>query len=437
MCRRKPRTADTARRCTVNREKKDAASVTGTNVTLNTDKTQSKTAFAYKRLKEAIVSGEYGPGARLPTYDELTESLGVSRTSVQQAVKNLCMDGFIRSVDRRGLFVSDFPPHTSNIGLLFGLSPGDNAWSKINGLLMNEAENFSKSKTGEPFRFRIYSGLTGHEDSHAETQRLLDDISGHRLAGLAYLPGAAPLHWLIRKNFDWIPEVFICAHASSGLSPSVNLDSGLLYRRAMERLVHKGCRRIAMIHMCGTAFDVKHKDLYEEFGLSFRIPWIQWIGRSNPETSRGLARLLMDNAADKRPDGLIIADDNLIEHVSAGILDCGIVPGRDLHIAAHGNWPWKMSKVPEMDRIGFSVREILRACVSALCGSGGKSRPDNPQKMIHPLFEEEFLLNPECENMSIPAFQTPGIWPEHEEPDGPAPQQIWLRETPLQQEHME
>jgi GntR family transcriptional regulator, transcriptional repressor for pyruvate dehydrogenase complex len=52
------------------------------------------------RLGGDIRSGRLGPGARLPTEQELTSTLGVSRTVVREAVAGLRADGLV--VTRRG-----------------------------------------------------------------------------------------------------------------------------------------------------------------------------------------------------------------------------------------------------------------------------------------------------------------------------------------------
>ncbi|MCR8577368.1 GntR family transcriptional regulator [Streptomyces sp. Isolate_219] len=62
------------------------------------------TEARYRRLaadlREAIASGAYGPGGRLPSEEELAQQCGVSRGTVRQALAVLRADGLITS--RRG-----------------------------------------------------------------------------------------------------------------------------------------------------------------------------------------------------------------------------------------------------------------------------------------------------------------------------------------------
>jgi GntR family transcriptional regulator, transcriptional repressor for pyruvate dehydrogenase complex len=65
---------------------------------------------AILRIKAMIVSGELGPGDRLPPEKELSESLGLSRSSLREAVKALAV---IRVLDVRrgdGTYVTSLTP---------------------------------------------------------------------------------------------------------------------------------------------------------------------------------------------------------------------------------------------------------------------------------------------------------------------------------------
>ncbi len=56
-------------------------------------------------LRKAIASGQYGPGDRLPSEIEMTETHGVSRTVVREAVTALRCDGLVEVRQGAGIFV--------------------------------------------------------------------------------------------------------------------------------------------------------------------------------------------------------------------------------------------------------------------------------------------------------------------------------------------
>lgn len=59
-------------------------------------------------LRGKILSGELKPGDRLPAERDIAEQMGVSRSSLHQAVLQLESEGFLRIEPRRGTVVADY-----------------------------------------------------------------------------------------------------------------------------------------------------------------------------------------------------------------------------------------------------------------------------------------------------------------------------------------
>jgi DNA-binding FadR family transcriptional regulator len=68
-------------------------------------------------LRQAIASGQYGPGARLPSEAQLTEAHGVSRTVVREAIAALRADRLVEARQGAGVFVLE-PTATPRPGIL-------------------------------------------------------------------------------------------------------------------------------------------------------------------------------------------------------------------------------------------------------------------------------------------------------------------------------
>jgi GntR family transcriptional repressor for pyruvate dehydrogenase complex len=69
------------------------------------------TDVAIDKIKDMIISGELAPGDRLPKEAELAQRLGLSRSSLREAVKALCL---IRVLDVRqgdGTYVTSLEPN--------------------------------------------------------------------------------------------------------------------------------------------------------------------------------------------------------------------------------------------------------------------------------------------------------------------------------------
>jgi DNA-binding GntR family transcriptional regulator len=56
-------------------------------------------------LRERIASGEYGPGAKLPTIDQVVRETGLSPMTIRRAVRVLVDEGLVEVVPGRGSFV--------------------------------------------------------------------------------------------------------------------------------------------------------------------------------------------------------------------------------------------------------------------------------------------------------------------------------------------
>jgi GntR family transcriptional regulator, transcriptional repressor for pyruvate dehydrogenase complex len=67
---------------------------------------KSRTDDAIERIQELIVSGEWGPGRRVPPEAELAAQLGLSRSSLREAVRALAMMRVLEVRQGDGTYVS-------------------------------------------------------------------------------------------------------------------------------------------------------------------------------------------------------------------------------------------------------------------------------------------------------------------------------------------
>ncbi len=69
------------------------------------------------RIEQRIDSGEWPAGQKLPSENELVAALGVSRMTINRALRELTEAGFVRRVHGLGSFVAERPRHASLIEL--------------------------------------------------------------------------------------------------------------------------------------------------------------------------------------------------------------------------------------------------------------------------------------------------------------------------------
>lgn len=70
----------------------------------------SVTDDAIERIRDLIVSGEWGPGTRLPREADLAKQLGLSRNSLREAVRALALQRVLAVRQGDGTYVSSLEP---------------------------------------------------------------------------------------------------------------------------------------------------------------------------------------------------------------------------------------------------------------------------------------------------------------------------------------
>ncbi|MDD4844507.1 MAG: GntR family transcriptional regulator [Anaerotignum sp.] len=65
--------------------------------------------YAFREIRARIQNGTYPPGSKLST-QEISDSLGISRTPVVSAINRLVAQGLAVALPRRGVIVADFSP---------------------------------------------------------------------------------------------------------------------------------------------------------------------------------------------------------------------------------------------------------------------------------------------------------------------------------------
>ena len=353
---------------------------------VNTETRRTKIRDVQSELRDRIVRGVYRPDERLPTFDAMEREFTVSRMVLQHAVGRLCQDGFVRTVRRKGLFVAKAPPHLYRIALLFSEAPGDPSWPRMNTAIVNESKRLAREHAD--WQFQVCDGLLNPLSGPGVLAAVEADLRARRLAGIVFTPRTFDLRKRPLLADAALPKAYVCAADDLDLAANTSVDSQGLYRRAIERLVAKGRRRIAIVHRSETTSSLDHEALFAACGVRLHRPWIQWVGRDHPQYAEPLVTLLLDRPSGERPDGLIVADDNLIEHAAAGIVKTGLRVGRDLDVVAHCNWPWPLASVLPFERIGFDATDILRRSIEAIVLQGQGRKPPCSQK-VPALFEWE------------------------------------------------
>jgi len=338
-----------------------------------------------RALRSDIVRGVFQPGHRLPTRSEMGRQFGVGVATVQKALDQLADDGFVLSYVGRGTFVADHPPHLCDFALVI---PFSSRWSSCCEALLKASEVVGDE---ESVRFREYYS-SQQIGARGEMARLRKDVRHHRLAGIIVAGPADDLAGTVALEEPGIPRVlYQKAHGVD--CPVIQFDGGSFLDLATEYLYSKGRHRIA--HLCLDYACMSMEASIAELRARIsdvRSYWVQLLRFGERlHGTKHVVELLMQLEGDKRPDGLIIHDDNLLEQATAGLVAAGVKIPEELEVVAHANFPSQLNSAVPIKRIGFDWCELLSRTLELLEIQMRGGKP--PKSVLLGAKSEEDLLS--------------------------------------------
>jgi DNA-binding LacI/PurR family transcriptional regulator len=236
----------------------------------------------------------------------------------------------------------------------------------------------------------IFHDIDGHTDVPDYT-RLLTATRHHLVAGLI-LPSPPPLltHTPLLQEQN-VPTVLIArlpVYPGSATPCSiVTPDAESFYDRACAYLKSRGCASVAVVVPGAEEIDSKVMPALLRHQLNCPPYWLHRVLPESAQTVGAIIHLMMRSPND-RPQGLIIADDHFTGPATVGLLAANVRVPEDLHVVVHENFPAQTESLLPFKRLGFDVREVLRACVTNIDRQRqGLAVPR--QTMVSALFEDE------------------------------------------------
>ncbi len=324
-------------------------------------------------MKREIVAGLVMPGDRLPPYTELEKKYRHSRMTIQSAINLLKEQGFITSEERRGLFVSRIPPHLTRYGFVL---PEDEERSWFWRCLATEFPGVVRERQGEAVIFRKGESVI---ESEGDRKSLLEQGRQQRLAGVIY-PYKPPL----RPDLASIPQVAIsCVDFPQG--GRVDLDVDSFAQQAVSWMLERGRKRIALMGLGDAPIVKSTEQMLAKAGVPVPPAW-RLLTRY-PLGVSAIAQLLMSLPKGRRPDGIIVVDDDIVEFVCAGLEVAGAELGRSLDVVSHVNWPWPAISGLPLRRLGYDMRDTLR-CGLDMIDAARRGEEMTSLVLIPAVFEE-------------------------------------------------
>lgn len=342
-------------------------------------------------IRGRIVSGELGPEARLPSQAVLEKKFKASSPTVQQALNVLTRDGFIEAFGRRGTFVKKYPPHLFHYAMLsqFGAPGFSESASHFHEILEHQALYLQRL---EPFRkLTVYHGITGHTDVSdflTVSQKLADQC----VAGLIFMfPPRSRLAVAESSLYTepGMPRVQIATEDYAAGLPTVYPDARNFFRRALECLLSRNCRRIALLCMSTNGQrDMMFQEAAAKAGLTVPPHLIHYMPANDTRAANHVAQLLMQMPKAERPQGIVISDDHLVAGATEGLAALNQPADQLPTVVGLVNYPRPPASSVPIIRLGFDCRRLLKTCVDYI---DMQRRGEQPPAMtlIPAVFESE------------------------------------------------
>lgn len=316
-------------------------------------------------IREQIRSRKWAPGSRLPTRSELVREYGTTVMTLQKAMDELMNEGFIVSEGKRGTFVSAMPPNLSTFAVVYPADPDTHSgWDELWTILGARKRQFE-----EQFRLRFEFYYIGQGNLECEDfRRLVGDGCSGRLAGVIF--PMLPADYMVAPFLEaGLPCVAVTRDEVPGVN-TVWVDFADFLRRSCDTLLASGVRRPALISNQQLPFDYASglSGYAKERGVPIPPGFLLGVSfeRKQEEWSRNVIRLLLQQPPELRPDGLIVANENLSGLVLNVLYELNLRVGEDIRLVQHTNFPSSHRPMAGVSRIGFDIRALLEGCLDEL-----------------------------------------------------------------------
>lgn len=312
-------------------------------------------------LRTQILEGVAAPGERLPTRSDIEERFHTTSVTVQRAFDRLISDGFVVTRGSQGSFVAADPPHLCRYALVFPCHPHDAHWVYFWTVLCDVARELESATT---LRFSTHYGVETNPNAEG-FQSLAADVEAHRLAGIIF---AALPHGLLRAPLlQDCPVPCVSLMGGEKTAQILRVDFGgepSFGERAVDYLIERGRRRIALLCLAQAREQpTAIERVLARHGLDLPARWRHGLHQAYADWAENLMQMLFHDSPDQRPDGLIIHDDNLVEHACAGLIKAGVRVPDDVEVVAHCNFPPPKPDVLPIARLGYDLRTVLAKAI--------------------------------------------------------------------------
>ncbi|MBZ5585068.1 MAG: GntR family transcriptional regulator [Acidobacteriia bacterium] len=265
-----------------------------------------------RTIRDAIASGEYRVGQRLPSESELVRTFGTSRITVNRALRELQLGGVIDRRAGSGSYVRAQP----ELSYTFGLLIPDLGQTEIFEPICRGMAQAEETDHRHALLWSKSLGDSEAKESQATElcQRMVSEkVAGAFFAPLELTPAKDAANQAIVEAFDraGIPIVLLdrdlVAYPARSRYDLVGIDNRRAGYAITAHLLQVGCRRAAFVGRPGSAPTVEARIAgYREAILDSHGEWDpKFVQRIAPWDINAVKTMLET----VRPDGIVCAND--------------------------------------------------------------------------------------------------------------------------------
>lgn len=334
------------------------------------EQTDSQVQSACVSLRE--LAFRLGPGIKLPTVNDLCQSLKISRYTLTDALDILEEQNVLYRRQGSGIYVSP-KLHRKSVCILFSsyfisgnvLSP---FWGILWSLFAREMER--RNALGlEYYSFHLM--IQDFDNEKGPTESLPEDviamIRARKIQGVLAVG-------LLSSTYTWLCEQGIPSVTFAGLGMGgVNLDNVEESRQAVNCLLEQGCQRVGFWSFTSNPYvhlgmsDIQQV-FCEEVARQHAVLYPELIKSGDPglffSAQKQGYQLVMEtfgNPDTIKPDGIYISDDMVTSGALPAFRDLGIQVGKDIKIVTHGNTgsPMLFGEEKHLTILALDTKELV------------------------------------------------------------------------------
>jgi DNA-binding LacI/PurR family transcriptional regulator len=269
------------------------------------------------------------PGEKLESQNELAVRFKTSALTVREALSALAEEGLIERRRGSGTYVAD-RKERQHVGVLIEL---DISHPRASFFYRRVTQQLRLLFRERGYREQLYAGHSapgGAWNGELSCGEFLEDLERGLLCGLAAIATDARGPWIKAVRERGIPVV----GSGNGYEYSITIDMNRLICTGLDYLLAQGRRRVAYMAW-GSADGFLRAS--RDRGVQVRPEWVRHSLHPSAQGAGWEELREIWASSERKPDGLLIADDMLFSDARAAVADLGIRVPEDLMIVSHAN----------------------------------------------------------------------------------------------------